>query len=197
MRELGDAEAVAGWLARSVLDGSKSSRQACGLAARMYVANGYKHDALAPYCGLDDDYGWRPSEAVDGDVHRLAEKDRRPSVIAAGCASVRRDARHAPGHRLCAGAAAVTVWLAEKVHHERRAARSPSSARATAAHSRVGRSSSDVPLRGDAAQRRARPAFRAPWRLGWRWYLVDRRDAGEPLDVVVLCPDCAAREFGE
>jgi len=72
--ELGDAVAVADWLARSVLDGSMSSRRACELAARMYVASGYKHNALAPYYGFDDDYGWRSSEAVDRDVHRFAEE---------------------------------------------------------------------------------------------------------------------------
>jgi hypothetical protein len=33
--------------------------------------------------------------------------------------------------------------------------------------------------------------------VGWRAYLVDLRDEGEPLVVVVLCPDCAAREFGD
>jgi hypothetical protein len=32
---------------------------------------------------------------------------------------------------------------------------------------------------------------------GWRAYLVDLRGEGEPLEVVVLCPECAAREFGE
>jgi hypothetical protein len=32
---------------------------------------------------------------------------------------------------------------------------------------------------------------------GWRAYLVDLRGEGEPLEVVVLCPDCAEREFGE
>jgi hypothetical protein len=31
---------------------------------------------------------------------------------------------------------------------------------------------------------------------GWRAYLIDLRDEGEPLEVVVLCPDCAEREFG-
>jgi hypothetical protein len=33
--------------------------------------------------------------------------------------------------------------------------------------------------------------------LGWRAYLVDMRDKGEPLEVVVLCPDCAARESAD
>jgi hypothetical protein len=32
---------------------------------------------------------------------------------------------------------------------------------------------------------------------GWRAYLVDLKDEGEPLEVVVLCPDCAERELGE
>jgi hypothetical protein len=32
---------------------------------------------------------------------------------------------------------------------------------------------------------------------GWRAYLVDLRGEGEPLEVVVLCPDSAAREFGD
>jgi hypothetical protein len=30
---------------------------------------------------------------------------------------------------------------------------------------------------------------------GWRAYLIDLRDEGEPLEVVVLCPECAGREF--
>jgi hypothetical protein len=32
---------------------------------------------------------------------------------------------------------------------------------------------------------------------GWRGYLVDLRDEGELLEVVVLCPECAEREFGD
>jgi hypothetical protein len=32
---------------------------------------------------------------------------------------------------------------------------------------------------------------------GWRAYLVDLRDEGEPLEVVVLCPDCSAHEFDD
>jgi hypothetical protein len=32
---------------------------------------------------------------------------------------------------------------------------------------------------------------------GWRVYHVDLRDEGEPLEVVILCPDYAAREFSE
>jgi hypothetical protein len=32
---------------------------------------------------------------------------------------------------------------------------------------------------------------------GWRAYLVDLRDEGEPLAVVVLCPDCAEHAFGD
>jgi hypothetical protein len=31
---------------------------------------------------------------------------------------------------------------------------------------------------------------------GWCAYLVDLRGEGEPLEVVVLCPECADREFG-
>jgi hypothetical protein len=31
---------------------------------------------------------------------------------------------------------------------------------------------------------------------GWRAYLVDLKDDGEPLEVVFLCPDCAGRAFG-
>jgi hypothetical protein len=31
---------------------------------------------------------------------------------------------------------------------------------------------------------------------GWRAYLVDLRDEGEPLEVVLFCPECAAAEFG-
>jgi hypothetical protein len=32
---------------------------------------------------------------------------------------------------------------------------------------------------------------------GWRAYLtVDDADDEEPVETVVLCPDCAAREFG-
>jgi hypothetical protein len=32
---------------------------------------------------------------------------------------------------------------------------------------------------------------------GWRAYLtVDDADDEEPVEAVVLCPDCAAREFG-
>jgi hypothetical protein len=31
---------------------------------------------------------------------------------------------------------------------------------------------------------------------GWRAYLVDLKDEGEPLEVVVFCASCAAVEFG-
>jgi hypothetical protein len=31
---------------------------------------------------------------------------------------------------------------------------------------------------------------------GWRAYLVDLRDEDEPLEVVVLCAECAERESG-
>jgi hypothetical protein len=33
--------------------------------------------------------------------------------------------------------------------------------------------------------------------VGWRAYLVDLREEGEPLEVVLLCPDCAARVSGD
>jgi hypothetical protein len=31
----------------------------------------------------------------------------------------------------------------------------------------------------------------------WRAYLVDLRGEGKPLELVVLCPECADREFAE
>jgi hypothetical protein len=68
------ADAVARWLAQSVLETSLSAREAVDLGARLYITSDHKHDALLRYYLFDDDYWLRPVEDVDHDVHQFAEQ---------------------------------------------------------------------------------------------------------------------------